>query len=303
MAAASLADGEDESEPAMQQPLRITKHTSEKFNASPKVTPLSKIPVSSPGTTPSMKSPRQKENIADPFQTFTDPEPAKRESPTKGGHRHTKTLSTSNIPTLKPVRPGTSGADSPTRTGSSPTRSGNGKLRLQSPQKLRERLQTEKKAVEEVDASLRQELSKIGEEMARVNNASLDNSQTIDLRRLAAMIQTLEDQIPTVMQEVGDKQSALQRDMDTTVKASESKVKAIDQLYKEAVAENELLYERFNGELGKIVKALKGKGKEDKEQLMEKLKEQGDEVARMKKENARLKREMVSLRAALKGTE
>jgi hypothetical protein len=91
--------------------------------------------------------------------------------------------------------------------------------------------------------------------------------------------------------------------MDTTVKASESKVKAIDQLYKEAVAENELLYERFNGELGKIVKALKGKGKEDKEQLMEKLKEQGDEVARMKKENARLKREMVSLRAALKGTE
>ena len=304
MAAASLADDDDDQESLMQQPLQITKQTSEKFNSSPKVTPSSRIPVSSPSVTPSMRSPRQKENIADPFQTSTDMEPAKRESPTKGGHRHSKTLSTSNIPTLKPVRPGTSGgADSPTRTGSSPTRSGNAKLRLQSPQKLRERLQTEKKAVEEVDASLKSELSKIGEEMARVNNASLASSQTIDLRRLAATIQTLEDQIPTVMQELGDKQAALQRDMDTTVKASESKVKAIDQLYKEAVAENELLYERFNSELGKIVKALKGKGKEDKEQLMEKLKEQGDEAARMKKENARLKREMVSLRAALKGTE
>jgi hypothetical protein len=157
--------------------------------------------------------------------------------------------------------------------------------------------------VEEVDASLKSELSKIGEEMARVNNASLSGPQSVDLRRLASSIKALEERIPSTMRELGDKQVAIQRDMDTTLKASEAKVKAIDQLYKEAVAENELLYERFNGELGKIVKALKGKGKEDKEELVEKLKEQGEETARMKKENARLKREMVSLRAALKGTE
>ena len=90
--------------------------------------------------------------------------------------------------------------------------------------------------------------------------------------------------------------------MDSTLKASEAKVRSIDQLYKEAVAENELLYERFNGELGKIVRALKGKGKEDKEELMGKLKDQGDETARLKKENSKLKREMASLKAALKGT-
>lgn len=301
MAMASL---EDDAEPEPMRPLQITKQTSEKFNSSPKVTPTSRIPVTSPSATP-----RQKENVADAFQTpatlapAADLDPAKKESPSKT-HRHSKTLSSSGIPTLKPTRSGMSGADSPTRAGgSSPTRSGNAKLRLQSPQKLRERLQTEKKAVEEVDASLRSELSKIGEEMARVNNAGVAASPTVDLRRLTASIQSLEERIPTVMQELGDKQAALQRDMDTTVKASESKVKAIDQLYKEAVAENELLYERFNSELGKIVKALKGKGKEDKEQLMEKLKEQADEAARMKKENARLKREMVSLRAALKGTE
>lgn len=301
MAAASLDD-----EPL--QPLQATKQTSEKFNSSPKTPAPSRIPVS-PNVAQNLRSPRQKENVADPFQTGSaEVEPAKKESPTKlepqtKGHKHSKTLSTSNIPTLKPSRPGTSGADSPTRSGTSPTRPGNAKLRLQSPQKLRERLQTEKKAVDEVDASLKSELSKIGEEMARVNNTSLSGPQNVDLRRLATSIRALEERIPSTMQELGDKQAVIQRDMDTTVKASEAKVKAIDQLYKEAVAENELLYEKFNGELGKIVKALKSKGKEEKEELMEKFKEQGEETARVKKENARLKREMASLRAALKGTE
>lgn len=307
MAAASLGEPE-----ALLQPLQITKQTSEKFNASPKPTPASRIPIS-PGASAGLRSPRQKENLVDPFTstvatTSSDlpkpvSSPTKSESPTKG-HRHSKTLSTSQIPTLRPAaRPGTSGADSPTRSGTSPTRSGTQKLRLQSPQKLRERLQTEKKAADEVDASLRSELSKIGEEMAKVNSASLSSSQNVDLRRLAASVKSLEDRIPSLMRDIEAKQTSIQRDMETTLKASEAKVKSIDQLYKEAVAENELLYERFNGELGKIVKALKGKGKEDKEELMTKLKEQGDEAARMKKDNARLKREMASLKAALKATE
>lgn len=301
MAAASLAD-DDEPEHAPLRPLQITKQTSEKFNASsPKVAAPSRIPVS-PGAAQALlnslskkENVKQKENV--PFQAPVMVEPAKRDTPTKG-HRHSKTLS-SNIPTLKPAR-GTSVDSSPTRSGSSPTRPGSQKLRLQSPQKLRERLQTEKKAVEETDASLRTELSKIGEEMARVNS---DGVSSVELQQLAASIKALEDRIPSAMKELGDQQAAIQRDMDTTLRTSETKVKAIDQLYKETKAENELLYEKFNGELGKIVKALKGKGKDDKEELMEKLREQGEEVARVKRENARLKREMVSLRAALKGSE
>lgn len=93
---------------------------------------------------------------------------------------------------------------------------------------------------------------------------------------------------------------SIQCDMEIMLKVFEVKVKLIDQFYKEVVVENELLYECFNGELGKIVKVLKGKGKEDKEELMIKLKEQGDEVVRMKKDNVRLKREMVSLKVVLK---
>ena len=304
MAAATLQD-----DPAL-QPLQDTKKTSEKFNSSPKAPTPSRIPVS-PNVAQTLRTSRQKENLADvtlPPPDETDR--AKQESPTKG-QRHSRTLSSTNIPTLRPSRQLTPGSESPTRPGSgsrpnsssSPTRSGTQKLRLQSPQKLRERMQTEKQAVDEVDASLRSELSKIGEEMARVNSTRAPGSQSVEFRRLAASIRNLEERIPNAVQELQSKQEAIQHDMDTTVKAAEAKVRAIDQLYKEAVAENEILYERFNSELGKIVKALKGKSKEDKEELMAKLRDQGEETARMKKENARLKREMVSLRTALKGTE
>ncbi len=151
-----------------------------------------------------------------------------------------------------------------------------------------------------MDASLKTELSRITEDMARVNS-SLPRSTTTDIRKLAASVRTLEDRIPQVMQDLQERQAAMQAEMESTLRASEAKVKAIDQLYKEATAENELLYEKFNSELGKIVRALKGKGKEDKEEMATKLKESGEEVARMKKENARLKREMVSLRTILKG--
>ncbi|KAK2932365.1 hypothetical protein FoTM2_006823 [Fusarium oxysporum f. sp. vasinfectum] len=306
MAATTLDD--DAESP---QPLQDAKETSEKVNASPKATSPSRIPVS-PGVA-TLRGSKQKENVPDPFQQITSPntlapspmelseEPTRRTSPAKG-HRHSRTLSSTNIPTLRPYRSAPPGSESPPRPSSSPTRRGTQRLRLQSPQKLRERLNTEKQAVDDVDASLRSELSKIGEEMARVNNTRPPGSQSVDMRRVSAAVRELEDRIPTAIQELQDKQNAIQRDMETTVKAAEAKVRAIDQLYKEAVAENELLYEKFNGELGKIVKALKGKGKDEKEELMMRLRDQSDETARMKKENARLKREMVSLRAALKGT-
>ncbi|GJN76601.1 hypothetical protein PLIIFM63780_000087 [Purpureocillium lilacinum] len=308
------------------QPLQTTRETSGKMNAttpvtSPKSAAPSRIPVS-PNVAHVLKSPRSKENYADPFastplivgpplvrpEVATKIEPlAKIPAPTRPQDSpikrrgHAKTLSSTSIPILKPARPATSGGDSPTRP-SSPTRTATMKLRLQSPQRLRERLQTEKKAVGDADASLQSELSRIGAEMARFNTGDSSN-QAADVRRLGASVKALEDRIPTVVRELTDKQAAMQRAMETTVKATEVKMRAVDQLHKEAVAENELLYERFNGELAKIVKALKGKGKDDKEELVVRLKEQSEETARLKKENARLKRDMASLRAALKSLE
>ena len=293
MAAASLEDP-----PLM--PLRINKQLSEKFNSTPRIPAPSKIPISPQSSgllSQSLRSPRQKENIGDPFSGTSS------QTETTSSKTHSKTLSTSNIPTLKPSRSaGTSGgSESPTRPTSSPTKSSGGKLRLQSPQKLRERLQTEKQAVDEVDASLRSELSKIAEDMARVNSGLGARSNTVDLRKVAASVRALEERVPQAMRELAERQSAVQAEVEAALRASEVKVKAIDQLYKEATAENELLYEKFNTELGKIVKALKGKGREDKEELVARLREMSEETARAKKENGRLRREMASLRAALKG--
>ncbi|KAI0914890.1 hypothetical protein F4824DRAFT_443222 [Ustulina deusta] len=279
------------------QPLSHMKETSEKFNSTPRVPSPSKIPVS-PNTrqssnSPAFRSSRQKENIEDTFKSVSPPNHLPRKVPPK-------MLSTSNIPTLKPSRDLAADlAEPPTRPTTSPTKT-SGKLRLQSPQKLRERLQVEKQAVEEVDADLRSELSKISADMARVNS-NLPRSGTIDIKKLSSSVQALEERLPSILGQLTSRQDQLQKDIENTLKASEGKVKAIDQLYKETMAENELLYEKFNSELGKIVRALKGKGREEKEELMGCIKDRSEETARLKKDNARLKREMISLRALIKG--
>lgn len=295
MAAASI---EDEQEPAI-MPLSVNKQVSEKFNAAPrpKSPSPSRIPVSPAAQ--SLRLPRlQKENVSldDVFQPSASAGSDKTRPSTRG---HGKTLSMSQIPTLKPARSTglDVGSDHARQTG----RTSPGKLRLQSPQKLRERLQTEKQAVDEVDANLKTELSKIAEEMQRVNTGLGHRGGTVDLRRLAQSVAALEERIPPMMAELSDRQAAIQRDMDSSLKASEAKVKAIDQLYKEATAENELLYEKFNSELGKIVKALRGKGREEKEELVAKMRDASEEAAKAKRENTRLKREIVSLRALIKG--
>lgn len=298
MAAASLEDST-----TTLMPLDLNKQTSEKFNSAPRIPSPSRIPIS-PGSSQALRASRQKENFGGSLGSTATPTPATGAVPSEPEklRSHSKTLSSSNIPTLRrPTITGTSG-DSASRPTSSPTRAGaSQRLRLQSPQKLRERLQTEKQTADEVDASLKSELSKIAEDMARVNGGLGGRTGPTDLRKLSASVQALEDRMPAAMKDLKERHQAIQSDMETTLKASEAKVKAIDQLYKEAMAENELLYEKFNSELGKIVKALKGKGRDDKEELVAKLKEQSEETARVKKENARLRREMASLRAAMKG--
>ncbi|KAF6804428.1 rho guanyl nucleotide exchange [Colletotrichum sojae] len=313
MAAATIDDPQEKIEEAL-MPLRINKQTSEKFNSTPRIPSPSRIPISPTSQSlrsPRIVSPRLKENPAspDPLQLLHSPiitpAPADRENTPRSAHKgHGRGLSTSNIPTLRPTRPiGSHSTDSIPRPSTSPGKppGSSGKLRLQSPQKLRERLQTEKKAVEEVDASLKSELSKIAEEMSRVNSGLDTRTNTVDVRMLTDSVKTLEERIPNMIAELTERQTSIQRDMESTLRASETKVKSIDQLYREATAENELMYEKFNSELGKIVKALKGKGREDKEDLLRSLREQSEETARVKKENARLKREIVSLRTLMKG--
>jgi hypothetical protein len=303
MAAATLED-----EPF--QPLQTTKETSGKVNTNPTspkaAPPPSKIPIS-PSAAEALRASRQKENLADSSRlgannpsdqsggAWTKPP----ESPSKMS-RHSKAFSTSGIPTLRPTK-SASAVESANRPGS-PTRSNAQRLRLHSPQKLRERLQSEKQLAQEVDSSLKSELSNIGDEMARGNRGRSPTSQA-DMSNFTASLRELEDRIVVMMRGLHEQQAATQKELDGTLKSTEAKVRALDQLHKEVVAENELLYEKFNGELGKVIKAVRGKGREDKEELVVKLKEQGEETARLRKENVRLKRQVVSLKGMLRGAE
>jgi hypothetical protein len=218
------------------------------------------------------------------------------------GKSWNKTTLMSNIPTLNGiVRDRTPSVSPPLRPTNSPQKVSTQKLRLQNAQKLRERLQHEAKEIDAAEESLQSELSKIGAEMARLNAGRTAHANPEDLQKLSDSVKSLESRIPTVVRDLTSRNNVIKRELETTLQASEYKVKGLDQLYKEVCAENELLYEKFNGELGKIVKALKGKGKEDKEDLVVKTKEAMEEAARIKKENARLRREMLTLRTLLKG--
>ena len=211
----------------------------------------------------------------------------------------------SNIPTLH-------GHPSPSsRPTAAASKTGPQKLRLQSPQKLRERLQNEAKAISEAETSLQNELSKIGEEMAKLTASSHHTSaspRATEIAQLTQSVKAVEARIPELVKDMTSRNNAVKADLEKSLQASEFKVKGLDQLYKESSAENELLYEKFNLELEKIVKAVRSKndGKGDnsgKGDLVAKLKEASEDVARVKKDNAKLKRELVSLRGLLKAHE
>ncbi|KAF2164880.1 hypothetical protein M409DRAFT_24785 [Zasmidium cellare ATCC 36951] len=184
------------------------------------------------------------------------------------------------------------------------------KLRMQSPQKLRERLQNEQSSIVDAQNSLQDELSKIGDELTSstsVRQSPVRGSKTIAARgstsqpsnmNLAQRVLRMEGQLPKQVDELNSRIGSIQSDLSSSLSVSENKCKKLDELYREANAENEALYTRFNDELGKIMKAVRGG--EGVEELKKKLKESQDEAAKLRRETSRLKRENVGLRAQLK---
>ncbi|MCJ1341579.1 hypothetical protein MMC09_006875 [Bachmanniomyces sp. S44760] len=173
------------------------------------------------------------------------------------------------------------------------------KLRLQSPQKLRERLQSEQKSACEADQNLRHELAKIGETMSALNiSRGESKTPTREAQALGSRLSAVESKLSSLMSESKAKISSIQKDLESTLLVSERKAKHLDELYREANAENEVLYERFNEELGKVLKGVRSGG--GVEEMKIKLLRAQDEASKLKKENARLKRENLGLRSQLK---
>ncbi|KAE8165327.1 hypothetical protein BDV40DRAFT_72628 [Aspergillus tamarii] len=183
------------------------------------------------------------------------------------------------------------------------------KLRMQSPQKLRDRLQNEKKAQSAAQLGLKDELFLIGEELralkiappqqnrhARQDSGHLDEPfSPTNNAALVSRVRHLEMRFDTLSSEFNSRTSAIEKDLESSLVVSEKRAKKLDELYREASAENEALYDRFNSELSKVAKDVRAGDAEDalKSQLSSAL----EEIGRLKKENFRLKREVGGLRA------
>ncbi|KAF2217317.1 hypothetical protein CERZMDRAFT_64566 [Cercospora zeae-maydis SCOH1-5] len=185
------------------------------------------------------------------------------------------------------------------------------KLRMQSPQKLRERLQNEQSTVAATQSSLQDELSKIGDELTSIptSRTPANRSRTVAAGRgssshgtsnmdLVQRVLKLEGAIPKQFDDLNHRISTIQHDLTSSLSVSETKCKKLDELYREANGENEALYSRFNDELARVLKAVRGG--EGVEELKRKLKEVSDEAVKLRRETSRLKRENVGLRAQLK---
>lgn len=248
--------------------------------------------------------------------------------PTTPGNKPLKpnTLSGLTSPTFNPTGLGSLGSPPNINVINSPPSTTTRKLRMQSPQKLRERLQDEQKAVSNAHSSLQDELSKIGEEMSGLGpgrmgsvrgggrmmsppapqrpgskggNADLAaNNQPDSLDHLTARLHALEQSLPSVLATLNDRIGNLGSDISTSLTVSETKARKLDELYREANAENEALYGKVNEELGKVLRAVRGG--EGVGELRRKLKESQEEEGRLRRENARLKREVLGLRSQLR---
>lgn len=116
---------------------------------------------------------------------------------------------------------------------------------------------------------------------------------------LSGRFRDLESRFSSMSADLSGRTTAIEKDLETSLIVSERRAKKLDELYREASAENEALYERFNTELSRVVKDVRlGNGESA---LKDQLREALEELGRVKKENLRLKREVGGLRAQQMG--
>ncbi|KAJ5713298.1 uncharacterized protein N7483_010479 [Penicillium malachiteum] len=170
--------------------------------------------------------------------------------------------------------------------------------------KLRDRVQTEKRAQAMSQIGLRDELTALGDELHSLKLTPTNTEPPAELAEawlsgraasLEGRFRKFEERFDQVTGEYNGRTSALEKDVEASLVVSEKRVKKLDELYREASAENEALYDRFNSELSKFSKDMRAGSVE--ESLQAQLTNALEEIGRLKKENFRLKREVGGLRA------
>lgn len=170
-------------------------------------------------------------------------------------------------------------------------------------------MQSEKRAQNLAQLGLKDELDLIGEELQSLKLASSQPGKSMrsspehlgepfapqSNTALITRMRNLETKFDAFSGEFHGRTSSIERDLESTLVVSEKRVKKLDELYREASAENEALYDRFNSELSKVAKDARSGNVDDA--LSSQLSAALEEVGRLKKENFRLKREVGGLRA------
>jgi hypothetical protein len=185
-----------------------------------------------------------------------------------------------------------------------------GKLRMQSPQKIRERLTAEQRAVENVENALQADMLKLNDDIMALprpkssghGNESPSRNKNAPsspaTKALEVKLATIATKHATLLSSIKTRLDSLASDLSSSLQVSEQRARSLDELYREANAENEALYSRFNDELSRILVAVRS-GDGHKEGVR-RSKEVEEENAKLRRENGRLRREVVGLKAQLK---
>ncbi|CUS10120.1 unnamed protein product [Tuber aestivum] len=211
------------------------------------------------------------------YRAAESPSPSQLPKPVGGGapgRRMSKDRS--EIPVRKSL--GMSGSPGPQR------------LKMQSTQKLRERLQNEKQAITMVDQSLQCEIDKIGEELSLATRVS-----SRGVKELTTRLEQVEARLPQI-NELNGKYETLKKSSDTVLAKKDRELEVLDKDFNDCLNENDVMFEKFNEELVKISSGLKA-GRDV--ELLKILQEVRAEQAKLKRENMKLRRENNSLRAQL----
>jgi hypothetical protein len=205
---------------------------------------------------------------------------------------HAKSLSVSDATLVAPLNPAAGrlrlqGSTGPAAAaGGSP---GGGS----SPHRLRERLAAERAAVDGAASSLQAELGRIGAEVA-ASSASGGRVGASAARALEARLATVAGKHAALATAIKARVDALAGE----AAASDARARQFERLYREANAENEALYARFNEELARMAGAVAaGRAEGEVARRCKALEEEGEKVRR---ENARLRKEVAGLKALVR---
>ncbi|KAI5840721.1 hypothetical protein DFP73DRAFT_528913 [Morchella snyderi] len=182
------------------------------------------------------------------------------------------------------------------------------RLKMQSTQKLRERLLSEKQAITRVESGLQREIDKIGEELSMASRLSgRGTAHSAAIKELTSRISQLESRIPEIndltnkLETVTNKLEIERSKFEITLEKKNKELEGLVEVWNDCLNENDVMFETFNKELVKMSAALKqGRGEAE---ILKLLQEVRVEQGKLKRENMRLRKENSGLKALVEVTE